>query len=65
MILVSIKHYKFLKYDHNIVISETQLEELVYYYMTPNFILALLSTIVFYPSTNPNTTVKYLKKCAK
>jgi hypothetical protein len=64
MILLGIK-YLGLKYDQNIVIADVQLEQIVLFYITPMFILSLLSSLVFYPTPKYIITLKYLKKVVK
>ena len=49
VIYVLIKHNGF-KYDPNIVMSEAQLEQVIFYFLTPMFLMSLLSSAMFYTS---------------
>ena len=64
MILLGIK-YLGLRYDQNIVIADVQLEQVVLFYITPMFLLSILSSLVFYPTPKYSMTLKYLKKIVK
>ena len=51
IVYLLVKYYGF-RYDPNIVISDSQLEQIFLFYVTPMFCMAILSSAIFYPSTS-------------
>ena len=67
LVYLMVKHLDF-KTDANIVISNLQLEQIILYYISPMFVMSVLSSAIFYPSkaftAKTNVFRKFLKYSA-